>query len=315
MVANGAQLKIGNTVFTFDSSKTNTTGSGDAYTIGTKDIDEADLLKYVTEQLSNKTVNITKTGETTATSFAINRADDDTIHIDEVAPTGGNKYAGFTKAELEGAFKTITQAANASTSVTLDNDKVNIGDKISIGGKEYEVKTKGATAEETLKALNVANGTVNGNTLTVSAAKATDPAPVIAGVGITLQVGDTSDNFNKLLVEVSDMHAKALGVADGQIDIKTQTGAGAAINKINAAIDNVSKTRAGLGAIQNRLEHTINNLDTTVENLTAANSRIRDTDMAKEMMNYTKMNVLVQSAQAMLAQANQQPQSVLQLLQ
>ena len=134
-------------------------------------------------------------------------------------------------------------------------------------------------------------------------------------MGITLQVGDTSDNFNKLLVEVSDMHAKALGVADGQIDIKTQTGAGAAINKINAAIDNVSKTRAGLGAIQNRLEHTINNLDTTVENLTAANSRIRDTDMAKEMMNYTKMNVLVQSAQAMLAQANQQPQSVLQLLQ
>ncbi len=70
-----------------------------------------------------------------------------------------------------------------------------------------------------------------------------------------------------------------------------------------------------MGALQNRLEHTINNLDVAVENLSSANSRIRDTDMAKEMMNYTKMNVLVQSAQAMLAQANQQPQSVLQLLQ
>ena len=106
------------------------------------------------------------------------------------------------------------------------------------------------------------------------------------------------------------MHADSLGVGADSIDIKTQTGAGEAIDKINAAIDMVSTTRAGLGAIQNRLEHTINNLDITVENLTSANSRIRDTDMAKEMM-----NVLVQSAQAMLAQANQQPQSVLQLLQ
>ncbi len=133
------------------------------------------------------------------------------------------------------------------------------------------------------------------------------------GAGLVLQVGDTDDSFNKLTVKIDDMHAKALGV--DAIDIESQAGAGKAIDIINAAIDKVSETRAGLGAIQNRLEHTINNLDTTVENLTAANSRIRDTDMAKEMMNYTKMNVLVQSAQAMLAQANQQPQSVLQLLQ
>ena len=88
-----------------------------------------------------------------------------------------------------------------------------------------------------------------------------------------------------------------------------------AIDKVKTAINSVSTARAGMGALQNRLEHTINNLDVAVENLSAANSRIRDTDMAKEMMNYTKMNVLVQSAQAMLAQANQQPQSVLQLLQ
>ena len=158
--------------------------------------------------------------------------------------------------------------------------------------------------------------TLDGNKIVITAAntgKADNAAKVEVDGGLILQVGDTYDTFNKLSVSVDDMHTKALGL--DTVDISTQTTAGQAINTINAAIDSVSKTRAGLGAIQNRLEHTINNLDTTSENLTAANSRIRDTDMAKEMMEYTKMNVLVQSAQAMLAQANQQPQSVLQLLQ
>lgn len=86
-------------------------------------------------------------------------------------------------------------------------------------------------------------------------------------------------------------------------------------NGANSAINTVSSVRADLGAMQNRLEHTINNLDVATENMESANSRIRDTDMAKEMMEYTKQNVLTQAAQAMLAQANQQPQSILQLLQ
>ncbi|MEG2916137.1 MAG: flagellin, partial [Oscillospiraceae bacterium] len=88
-----------------------------------------------------------------------------------------------------------------------------------------------------------------------------------------------------------------------------------AIGIIDDAINSVSGTRADLGALQNRLEHTVNNLSTTSENLTAAESRIRDVDMAKEMMDFTKNNILSQAAQAMLAQANQQPQGVLQLLQ
>ena len=117
-------------------------------------------------------------------------------------------------------------------------------------------------------------------------------------------------------VSIKDMSANGLGLGDlKENGIMTEENASAAIDTIKEAINTVSSTRAGLGALQNRLEHTINNLDVAVENLSAANSRIRDTDMAKEMMNYTKMNVLVQSAQAMLAQANQQPQSVLQLLQ
>ncbi len=99
------------------------------------------------------------------------------------------------------------------------------------------------------------------------------------------------------------------------ISVSTQEGASAAIKSIDNAINTVSGTRADLGALQNRLEHTVNNLGVTSENLTAAESRIRDVDMAKEMMEYTKNNILTQAAQAMLAQANQQPQGVLQLLQ
>ncbi|GAB6397942.1 flagellin [Faecalimonas mobilis] len=133
------------------------------------------------------------------------------------------------------------------------------------------------------------------------------------GDALTLQIGDTSADFNQMKVSVGDMHIKALGIDD--IDISTQDGAKAAVDKIKSAINQVSSTRGDLGAIQNRLEHTINNLSVTAENMTAAESRIRDVDMANEMMAYTKNNILVQSSQAMLAQANQIPQGVLQLLQ
>ena len=99
------------------------------------------------------------------------------------------------------------------------------------------------------------------------------------------------------------------------VNISDQAMASKAAEMIRDAIDEVSLQRAQLGATQNRLDYTINNLDTAKENMETANSRIRDTDMAKEMMSYTQSNVLTQAAQAMLAQANQQPQSVLQLLQ
>ncbi len=100
----------------------------------------------------------------------------------------------------------------------------------------------------------------------------------------------------------------------GGVDVSTQTAADAAITTIQSAIETVSAERSKLGAYANRLEHTVNNLGTSAENLTAAESRIRDVDMAKEMMEFTKMNILSQAAQAMLAQANQLPQGVLQLL-
>ena len=152
---------------------------------------------------------------------------------------------------------------------------------------------------------------VDGNTATQLNFKKGDGSA--AAGGLTLQIGDTADSFNKINVGVKDMSCKGLGIAS--LDISTKPGAADAIDTIRNAIDKVSEQRGVLGATQNRLEYTINNLDTASENLQSANSRIRDTDMAKMMMEYTKVNVLTQSAQAMLAQANQQPQSVLQLLQ
>ena len=130
--------------------------------------------------------------------------------------------------------------------------------------------------------------------------------------GLTLQIGDTADEYNQMNVFVGDMHTKALGIAD--LDIGNQDGAAAAIETIRNAINQVSGVRGDLGAVQNRLEHTQNNLSVMAENIQDAESTIRDTDVAEEMMSYVKNNILVQSAQAMLAQANQVPQGVLQLL-
>ena len=132
-----------------------------------------------------------------------------------------------------------------------------------------------------------------------------------ADAALTFHIGANSGQSTKLTVQ--DMGAESLGVEG--VDLTTQTSADAAITTIDNAINTVSAQRAALGAMQNRLEHTINNLGTSSENLSAAESQIRDVDMAEEMSEYTKNNILVQAATSMLAQSNQQPQSVLSLLQ
>ena len=129
---------------------------------------------------------------------------------------------------------------------------------------------------------------------------------------LTLQIGDTSDSYNQLSVSIKAMNTASLGL--DSLDLGSQKGAAAAVSVIKDAINSVSSTRGKLGALQNRLEHTGNNLSTMKENIQDAEATIRDTDIAEEMMAYTKNNILVQSAQAMLAQANQIPQGVLQLL-
>ena len=129
--------------------------------------------------------------------------------------------------------------------------------------------------------------------------------------GKNLQIGSLKGQTIK--ISISNMNAKTLGVSGLTVD-KNST-AGISMSKIQAAIDKVSTQRSNLGALQNRLEHTINNLDTTSENTSAAESRIRDTDMADEMVRYSKNNILSQAGNSMLAQANQQTQGVLSLLQ
>lgn len=130
---------------------------------------------------------------------------------------------------------------------------------------------------------------------------------------ITFQIGANGSADQQVSLSVGNQNSSALGVS--AVNLGSVASANAAITSIDNAINSVSKTRSTLGALQNRLEHTVNNLGVASENLTAAESRIRDVDMAKEMMTFTKNNILTQASQAMLAQANMQPQGVLQLLQ
>jgi flagellin len=134
----------------------------------------------------------------------------------------------------------------------------------------------------------------------------------LAGDGITFQIGANNAVEQRVTLNINDMGARALGIAD--LDVSTVANAQKAMDSVESAIVKVSEQRAALGAMQNRLEHTVNSLTVAAENLTAAESQIRDTDMAKEMVEYTKFNILQQAAQAMLAQANQAPQAILQLL-
>ena len=132
-------------------------------------------------------------------------------------------------------------------------------------------------------------------------------------LSFNLHVGADSSTDNKISVDIDSMSAAGIGVKGLKVD--TEEDATGAIDRISDAIQKVSSQRSSLGAVQNRLEHTINNLDNVVENTTSAESRIRDTDMAKEMVNYSKNNILAQAGQSMLAQANQSNQGVLSLLQ
>ena len=130
--------------------------------------------------------------------------------------------------------------------------------------------------------------------------------------GITLQIG--ANEGQTMSFSIDDMSARSLGVDGNKVNLSTQEGAQKSLDIIDAAIKKVSKTRGQMGAVQNRLEHTISNLDTAAENTQTAESRIRDTDMAEEMVEYSKNNILAQAGQSMLAQANQSTQGVLSIL-
>ena len=140
-------------------------------------------------------------------------------------------------------------------------------------------------------------------------------AKVANSLAFSLHVGADADMTNKIQVNIDAMDSASLGIKGLNVKDASGNAATYAVDAISDAISKVSSQRSSLGAVQNRLEHTINNLDNVVENTTTAESRIRDTDMAEEMVNYSKNNILAQAGQSMLAQANQSNQGVLSLLQ
>ena len=290
-------------------------------------VDKVDVLNPATGNLDDTLVQAEKAnGSVGIISFSGN----------EVTITGMEKGSTAKAPKLSTLYGDKVNVAE----MKFDPSKLNYGDQFSINGKTYEfvaneddasegsigvvvANMKTASAKDVATALaDVAQGVKTSvgedGTITIQSMADADgniakPSIVFEGKGLSLQVGDTNKDYQRVNVKIGSMSAESLAIDD--VNIGSQEGAAAAIDKVKAAINKVSSTRGDLGAIQNRLEHTINNLGVTTENMTAAESRIRDTDMAKEMMEFTKNNILVQASQAMLAQANQQPQGVLQLLQ
>ena len=232
--------------------------------------------------------DVTGTSQATGLIAAV-----DAMTADQLNAKGYNGNIGDMKAAY---FKDLYTKAGETLTVAFNSDN-----KLTISGPAE------MSVDETSQAAEVLG--------------LTDVNVDISQQGITLHIGANAEQT--MVVDINDMRTTAIGATEIEgegtlyledIDVSTKTGAENAIQVLDAAIKEVSAERSKLGAIQNRLEHTINNLGTASENLTAAESRIRDVDMAKEMMEFTKMNILTQAATAMLAQANQQPQAVLQLL-
>ena len=255
-----------------------------------------------------------------------------------IAATGGNKgtaegWYSVDPATLDNANSAVTAekttanfyAEGATTKVGNQSFTVMKGaddgiddndSSIITAGKAYQLQTA-----EIVKASNIGTDTAAAADKNTGAlADATNKFTLTKGkvnyndaLSFNLHVGADADMTNKIAVNIDSMNSAGLGVKGIKAD--TEQDATYAIDAIADAISTVSSQRSALGAVQNRLEHTINNLDNVVENTTSAESRIRDTDMAEEMVNYSKNNILAQAGQSMLAQANQSNQGVLSLLQ
>ena len=229
----------------------------------------------------------------------------------------GNKLVDSTGKEVanvavDGNAKTLTLTdANSKTSTYTFNNKLTDGEKITVAVDGKATADFRGTLSGNSYALGSGDYEISGTKVLRNGKELTDAKLNGAKIDVTVN-GET--------VSVTAAELGLSSLADGSkftingVNVGDSAKASGAIKTINDAIEVVSTQRAKLGAVQNRLEHTIKNLDTSSENLSAAESRIRDVDMAKMMMEYSKNNILSQAAQAMLAQANQAPQQVLQLL-
>ncbi len=258
--------------------------------------------------LSNNNSSVGKNLEKLSSGYKINRAGDD---------AAGLAISEKMRAQITG-LETAQKNANDGVSLVQTAEGA-LTEVHSMLNRMVELATQSANGtyssanrKEMQKEITALNAEIDriGNTCNFNGTKLFEAA---AGTTIKLHVGESSADNNQLSVDFKQMNATSIGV--GSLSITSADTAKKAIDTVNTAIDKISSMRSDFGALQNRLEHTINNLGVQTENITAAESRIRDVDMAKEMMTYTKNNILVQASQAMLAQANQVPQGVLQLLQ
>lgn len=278
----------------------------------------ADVIKLVGDKKSGahgSSDQVTFTANSYGKAYDTGMASKITISTDVAA---GKENVEVTKAAKPADAAAGKPATAAEIKLHLSTGKTytekDIENILKEAGYDYSVKL-----EDTTNTDGDADGKIYFNVKGDAEVAITDGAGVGKdsvpnnGKGLTFQIGANGVEDQRVTLNVNDMSSSAIGVANA--DVSTQDSANAAIDMVDAAVKTVSMQRAGLGALQNRLEYTVNNLTTTNENLTAAESQIRDTDMATEMINYTKNNILQQASQAMLAQANQQPQAILQLLQ
>ena len=256
---------------------------------------------------STNTSALSKNLEKLSSGYKINRAGDDAAGL-AISEKMRAQITGLDKAQ-DNAKDGISLVQTAEGALTEVHDMLN---------RMVELATQSANGtytagDRTKLQLEVTQLTSEINriasTTNFNGTKLLDGS----ATSIVWQIGETADGNNQLTVQISSVATGSIGLQS--LSVGTLTQAQAAIALLSNAIDSVSTIRSNLGAYQNRLEHTINNLGVMEENIQDAEATIRDTDVAEEMMAYTKNNILIQSAQAMLAQANQVPQGVLQLLQ
>lgn len=258
---------------------------------------------------------MSKTMEKLSSGFRINRAADDAAGL-AISEKMRGQITGLKQAvrNAQDGISLIQTAEGALTEVHSILNRMRELAVQSANDTNNDADDRAALATE----FNQLKAEITriGNQTEFNTKTLLDGSLAVSGNELVFHIGANSDQT--LTVSISDMRASAIGTSGGTMvvsaDISTQSGAEAAITVIDDAINMVSTQRATLGAYQNRLEHTVNNLNVTKENLQAAESRIRDADMASEMMNFTKQQILVQAGTAMLAQANARPQAVLQLL-
>ena len=246
-----------------------------------------------------------KSTEKLSSGYKINRAADD---------AAGLAISEKMRSQIRGLDRASTNAQDGISVVQTAEGALN--EVHSMLQRMNELATQAANDTNTSKDRSQIQLEINQLTSEINRVRSTtqfNTMNLLSGSfkNKNLQVGSLSGQ--KITLSISNMSAKALGVSG--LKVSSFGKAGTAMSKIQKAIDKVSTQRAKLGAVQNRLEHTIANLDNVSENTQAAESRIRDTDMAKEMVTYSKNNILMQSGQSMLAQANQSNQGVLSLLQ